>query len=163
MVDQLADTVDAIKDLQEVEVEQKTELKTWAKDQYFKTNVGTPNPIHIFDVHGDLAVAQLNFVNKYFINPDRLKKLKKLLGEKVVGDYIGEAYTIKINPEGLTPYREKNFLTEVDELCRRYGVKVTVTDDLIVKPNFHDGRHALPPNLNKKIDDILPLEVQTTI
>ena len=51
---------------------------------------------------------------------------------------------------------------ELAAVCRKYGVVGVVDDKYSVEPEFHDERHVLIPEVNRAIDEILPLQVHIT-
>jgi hypothetical protein len=163
-VNDTAEVVEAIKELQASEKELKAEIKAWAKKEFFKDNAARLKPSFIYDIRTREVDAQLDFVNKYHLNPERHTKLQKLLGV-TTGRYFGTGYDVKISiaPDDLDATDEADFLTQLQDLCEEFGVNVTVEDTLKVKESFHEDRLDLPPNLNEKIDAVLPMEVQITI
>jgi hypothetical protein len=104
--------------------------------------------------------VQVNFVDKYFLNPERLEALRAEI--QGIDQWLVTSYDIKINPQNLKGQRKAEFLTELRDLCRRFGVNPTVQDNINLRPDFHNERWEFGDEVNQTIDEILPMEVQIT-
>lgn len=162
LVESISDLVPEVREMEARETELKQRLRTRLKPFYWAFNRGEALfSAHTFDVPGQNGtLVQVNFVDKYFVNKDRYDALRANI--QGLDRWLVASYDIKINPQNLRGQRKAEFLTELRDLCRRYGVNPSVQDYFGFTPVFHEERWELGDDVNQEVDAIVPMEVQIT-
>jgi hypothetical protein len=166
LVDSIVAAVDTTRDAKEHETGLKQQLRTQAKEEYWELN-HTRNlhddPVHVFDAIGRRSVAQVNFLNKFSIDPEQHARLKILFGrDSKLQAFIQTDREVKIGISELDPQDQIDFMKALAKVCQEHGVEGVMTTARTFTPEFHDARHELLPALNKQIDTIVPIEVHIT-
>ena len=165
----VTDILAAVTETEEAETHEKEVkglLKGLALSEYWNHNQDSEAPEHTFDVASRDHVLQLNFLNKYFITPEKAEEFfKAFAGDQALSGLLElhTKLTVDLSPLNADTTQLLAFLKEAQALYRKYNLDGKLDDNWQFVENFHDKRHFLAPAINKRIDEIIPLQVQVTV
>ena len=167
LVDDIVDAVATTKAAEAQEKEVKGLLRGMVLDEYWNTNFGEGQPIHTFDVANRKTVLQLNFLDKYFVTPEKANEFFEAFSgdDKLTGLLeLHTKLTVDLSPLNKDTVKLLAFLREAQALYRKYGLDGKVDDGYQFVEGFHNKRHGtLTPGINKRINEIVPVQVQVTV
>lgn len=168
LVDQIGKDVETLKALEAKVTAAKKELGAIAYDFYAEYNLNsafTPDEVvQTFDATGRRYVAQIDFMNKYRLDEEKMQELQEVLTGVELNKYFETKTVASVEVTKLSAAKQLEFYQSLQELCKRFKVDGIVDEKPVAKENFHKDRWIdLSSTINDELQDIIPVHTQVTV